>query len=165
MRGLCHPSIVRKMCHQVNYVEAIVLIWLLSFPSPRTISVPFVKNPVFPTIYRKLWGRTDEVMIFQRYKRKFKWKQLCPGLNSLTISFDNNVYVKRTCVYVSVFVCVCVPMHSHARVCLYARGDIPGVHRGNKNIKAKNAVKICALINFFGQNTNQAGVCLGHGFR
>ena len=40
-----------RIWHKVNFLSGVLQVWIQSFPSPRLIALPRLKNLVCPTIY------------------------------------------------------------------------------------------------------------------
>ena len=47
---LQNPSIIGMMWHKVSFLSVRKLVRIESFPTPRFVATPRLKNPVFPTI-------------------------------------------------------------------------------------------------------------------
>ena len=75
------------------------LVWIQSFPFPRLVAWPRLKNPVFPTIYSLLGrGHVDSCIFLKGIRTKQNENSLVQDLNWVTnfISYNDDCYAKCT---------------------------------------------------------------------
>ena len=95
-----------------SFLSGVKQVWLQSFPSPRLVAIPKLKNPVYPAFYPLLNRKKLDVYLSRGYSWYLKCKQLrfgfelgstCP--TTITDSPWTPPYIH---IYIYIYMCVCV---------------------------------------------------------